>query len=160
VETRCGARCALRHRVGSCRGLHEIAHPHQVVHGRGEGEQPADSLHTTEFDFAQHPDRLQPAEDLFDPFALLLTHGVAGMTSGPPINRTGTIRRMLGHMRRDLHRPQILDEWVGLIVRISPQRDPSCGGPRVDQGQCRFPFRRAGRRSEARVHHQSVPILH
>jgi len=31
----------LQSRGGSCRGLHEVTHPHQVVHGRSEGEQPA-----------------------------------------------------------------------------------------------------------------------
>lgn len=131
VNARGGARCVRRNRVGSCDGLHKIAHPHEVIHGRSEGEQPANPLYATEFDFAQQPDRLQPAEDLFNPFALLLTHGVAGMASGPPINRTGTVRRMLGHMRRDLQRSQILDKLVGVIVLIAPQRDPPCGGPRI-----------------------------
>ena len=37
---------------GSCRGLHEITHPHQVLDGRSEGEQLADLLHATEFHFA------------------------------------------------------------------------------------------------------------
>ena len=160
VEARCGPRCVRRGLVGSCGGLHEIAHPHQVVHSRGEGEQPADSLHATEFDFAQQPDRLQPSEDLFDPFPLLLTHGVARMAGGPFINRTGTVCRVLGHMGRHLPRPQILDELVCVIVLIPTQRDPACGGPGVQQGDRRLPFRRAGRRGEARVHDQSMPILH
>ena len=43
-----------------------LQHPHQAVCGRGEGEEPADPPHTTEFDLAQQPDRLQPSEDLFD----------------------------------------------------------------------------------------------
>ena len=122
VEARCGPWCARRDRVAPCCGLHEITHPHQVVHGRGEGE--------------------QPAEDLFDPFALLLTHGVARMAGGPSINRTGTVCRVLGHMGRDLQRPQILDELVCVIVLIFTQRDPSCSGPGVQQDDRRLPFRR------------------
>jgi hypothetical protein len=110
VEACCGPRCARQDRVGSYRGLHEIAHPHQVVDRCGEGEEPADSPDATEFDLPQQPHRLQPAEDLFNPFPFLWTHSVAGMVGGPAINRTGTVRRMLGHMGRDLHRPQILDD--------------------------------------------------
>ena len=117
----CGPWCARRDLVGSCRSFHEIAHPHQVVHGRCEGEQPADSLHTAQFDLPDQPDRLQPAEDLFDPFPLLLTHGIAGMAGGPSINRTGTVDRVLGHMGRDLQCPQILDERL----RSSCRRPPS-----------------------------------
>src|SRR5450759_2855788 len=91
VVTCCGSRCARRNRVGSCCGLHEIAHPHQVVHGRGEGEQPANPLHATEFYFAQQPHCLQPAEDLFNTFALLQTERVAEVPHGPAINGTGKV---------------------------------------------------------------------
>ena len=73
---------APRSRVGSCRGLHEIADPDQVVDCRGEREQPDDPPDVAELDLAAVAHRLQPAEDLFDPFAFLLTHGVAGMTGG------------------------------------------------------------------------------
>ena len=55
VEARCGPRRALRVRVGSCGGLHEIADPHQVVNRRGEGEEPADPSHPTEFAFRSSP---------------------------------------------------------------------------------------------------------
>ena len=160
VEVRWRPWCARRNPVGSCRGLHEIAHPHQVVHGRGEGEQPADPLEATEFDFAQQPHRLQPPEDLFDPFALLLTHGVAGMAGGPSINGTGTVRRVLGHMGRDLHRPQILDERVRVVVFVAPQRHTLSARALADHCQRRLPLRRTGRLGEARIHDQSMPVLH
>ena len=109
VEARCGPRSARRNRIGSWGSLHEIADPHQAVHGGSEGEQPADPSHTTEFDLPQDPHCFRPAENLFDPFALLLTDRIAGMSRGPAINRTGTVRRVLGHMGCDLQRPQILD---------------------------------------------------
>jgi hypothetical protein len=121
-KARCGPRGRWRHRVGSCRGLHERPHPHQVVDGCREGEQPADSRHAPEFDLAQQSHRLQPAEDFFHPFALLLMHSIAGVPRGPAINRTGTVCRMLGHMGHDLHRLQILDELMGVIVLIALQR--------------------------------------
>lgn len=95
----------LRNRVGSGRGLHERAQRHRVVDSCREGEQPADLLHAPELDLAQQSHRLQPTEDLFHPFVLLLTDGIAGVPCGLAINRTGTVGRMLGHMRLDLHRP-------------------------------------------------------
>ncbi len=51
-----------------------------------------------EFDLPQQSHRVQPAEEFFDLFMVLLTHGVAGMAGGPSINRTGTVRRVLGRM--------------------------------------------------------------
>src|SRR5574338_556445 len=94
----------------SCRNLPEIAHPHQVIDRRGDGKEPADSPHAPEFDFAEQADRFQPAEDLFDSFPFLLTDRVAEVPRGATINRTGTVRRMLGPMGRDLPCPQCLYE--------------------------------------------------
>ena len=59
----------------------QITHAHKVVHGGGEGEQPAHSPHATEFDLAQQSHGFQPAEDLFDPFALLLAGGILRVTA-------------------------------------------------------------------------------
>ena len=91
-----------RNGVGYYRSLHESAHPHQVVHGRDDGERPPDSLHTPKFDLAQQSHRFQPAKDLFDPFALLLTHSIAGV---PAINLIGSVCRKLDHLGRDLQGP-------------------------------------------------------
>lgn len=46
---------------------------HQVIRRRGESETPADTRHTAELDFAEQSYGLQPAADLFDPFACLFT---------------------------------------------------------------------------------------
>src|SRR3972149_8693379 len=72
---------------GDTSGPEEPLHPHQVVDGRGEGEHPAHPPDAAEAGLALQADRLQPPEDLFDPFAPALTDGVAG---GPccPANDT------------------------------------------------------------------------
>ena len=78
MESRCGPRSARRNRIGLWGSLHEIAYLHQVVYGGSEGEQPADPSHATEFDLLQQPHCFQLAENLFDPFALLLTDSEPG----------------------------------------------------------------------------------
>jgi hypothetical protein len=95
-------RCAPRSRVGSCGALHQIAHSRQVVRGSREGDEPAGPPDPTECDLPQQPHCVQPAEHLLGPFALLLTDRVAGVSRGPAINRTGPVRRVLGHRGRDL----------------------------------------------------------
>lgn len=74
-----------------CRSFHQVTHAHQVVYGGGEGKQPAHSPHATEFDLAQQSHGLQPADDLFDSLALLLTDGTARVPGGSAINRTSTV---------------------------------------------------------------------
>ncbi len=76
--------------------------------GRREGEHPADPPQPTESELPQQPHGLQPAEDLFDPFALLLTDRVSRVSRGAAIDRTAPVRRVLGHMRRDVQPPQML----------------------------------------------------
>ena len=46
------------------------------------------------------------------------------MAGGPSINRTGTVCRVLGHMGRDLQRPQILDERLRVVVLVTSHRHP------------------------------------
>ena len=146
--------------VGSCGGLHEIAHPHQVVHGCGEGEEPADPPDPTKFDLPQQPHRLQPAEDFFNSFPFLLTGGIAEVSYGPAVNGTCPPRRVLGDMGCHLSDPQRIHERRSVIVLISTQRDPSCEGPCVDQGQRRLPFCGPRRRGDRGVDDQAVPVLY
>lgn len=94
-------------RVGSCGALHQIADPSQVEFGTHAGEELASPPYHTEFDFARHPDRLQPPRDLFDLFAFLLTGSVEWMSRGLVVNCTGMVRCVLGHMGHDLQLPQI-----------------------------------------------------
>ncbi len=88
-----------------------------------------------------------------------MTDRVAGVPRGSAINRTGTVRRMLGHMRRDLPRPQLLNEWVRVIVLIAAQRDASGGGRGLDQGQGCVSLRRPRCWRHRRLDDQPVPVL-
>ena len=64
----------------------EVAHPHQVVGSGCEGKHPTDPVDTPMPGLAQAGDGLDPAEDLFHPFALDLTDGIARMASGAAVD--------------------------------------------------------------------------
>src|SRR6516165_872876 len=88
----------LRHHCGSWLGIscgceQQVAHPDQVVDGQRKGEHPIDLGDSTMTSFAQSPDGLEPAVDLFDPFALLLTNGVARMAGGTRVDDGGRLAR-------------------------------------------------------------------
>src|SRR5581483_3934820 len=61
---------------------------------------------------------------------------------------------------RDLQRPPIVDERLRVVVLVPSHRHSLSARALADQGQRRLPFRRAGRLGEARVHHQSMTVLH
>jgi hypothetical protein len=88
----------------------QIPNPNQVVHGQGKGEHPAHAPHAAMARLTKQADGLGPAEDLFHPFALLLTDRIAGMARRPLIDGTATVGGVLGHVRRDLLRAQGGDE--------------------------------------------------
>src|SRR5258705_13024118 len=77
---------------------------------------------------AEQAGRLEPAEDLLDELALLLAHDVAGVARGAAIDRTRTIRGVLGHVRRHLQPAQTSHEIPGVIPFVGAQRDPA-GAP-------------------------------
>src|SRR2546422_8959883 len=90
--------------AGSSRRLGQIADADQVVDRQPEDEHPADPRPAAVAHLAQQPDGLEPAEDLFDALAFPLAHPVAGGARGAPIDRTRTIRRVLGHVRSEERR--------------------------------------------------------
>src|SRR4029453_9951074 len=61
----------------SCRAC-QVANPNQVVHRQGEGEHPPHTPHAAMAGLAKQAEGLGPAEDLCNPFALLLTDAIAG----------------------------------------------------------------------------------
>jgi hypothetical protein len=77
----------------SCRCECEVAHSHQIVNCQGQTEHPIDSRHSAMASLAQSADGLDPAEDLFHPFALTLTDGVPRMPSGALVDDTGLLPR-------------------------------------------------------------------
>jgi len=64
---------------------------------------------------AEQAGRLEPAEDLLDELPLSLAHDVAGVARGAAIDRTRTIRGVLGHVRRHLQPAQTSHEIPGVI---------------------------------------------
>src|SRR6266705_1376752 len=60
-----------------CLHGHQLPHSHQVVSGGREDEDPVDAFGAAMAQLAQQAHRLEPTEDLFDPFALLLTDLIA-----------------------------------------------------------------------------------
>src|SRR6266705_2410932 len=65
---------------------HQLPHSYQVVSRSGEDKDPVHPRGAAMAQFAQQAHRLQPAEDLFDPFALLLTNLITAVTGGATIN--------------------------------------------------------------------------
>src|SRR5436190_23016577 len=87
-------------------GRQQPPHPHDVVRGGGEGEDPGDEWPTTMAELPEPADGLHPAEALFDQFAFPLTDGIARMARGPLIDRTAAAvrRRVLRQVRGGAHR--------------------------------------------------------
>ena len=119
-------------RADSCWRRRQVAHSDQVVGRQCQAEHPTDSRDSAMAGLTQAADRLDPAKDLFHPFALALTERVARMASGALVDGTGLLARemrsdpMLAHF---LHQrfavvafvwsyPVSMD-GVGLAVRLS-----------------------------------------
>ena len=73
--------------IDSVGNWQQVTHSHQVISSRGEGEGPTTSGDCTMTSLAQAGDRLEPAEDLFHSFALLLAEQVAGVASAASVDR-------------------------------------------------------------------------
>src|ERR1051325_926617 len=97
--------------------------PDQVVSRSRELEDPTHQLQASVPRLTQQPDRLPPAEDLFDSFAVLLTNSIARMTGRAAINGTTAAPLVV---LRDVwsHAPftQIGNELFRVISLISCQR--------------------------------------
>src|SRR5919109_5517758 len=94
---------------------YEIAYPDQVVRGQGEGEGPTHSEHAPVPRLSHHPDRLQPAKDLFDSLALPLANLVAGMPGGSLVDIARLVRGVPRDMRCRLLAAQARDK--GRLVK-------------------------------------------
>src|SRR5713101_2860297 len=143
-----------------CLHGHQFPHSYQVVSGGGEDEDPVDAFGAAMAQLAQQAHRLQPAEDLFDPFALLLTDLVARMAGGAAIDGRAAIGVVLGHVRRHLQFAQVFHEIMGVIVLVTAHGYSTVTADLCREGQGRIALRRAGRRSHASRDRQAVAILH
>src|SRR6266851_3342696 len=90
--------------------LGQISNADHVVSSGREDKDPVDTFGAAMAQFAQQAHRLQPAEDLFDPFAFALTDLVTRMARGPAIDGRPTISVVLGHVRRHLQFAQVFHE--------------------------------------------------
>src|SRR6516165_1715463 len=77
-----------------------------------------DSSYSAMTRLAQSRHGLEPAEDLFDPFALVLTDRVAGMTGGAGIDSAVGFAR---DVRGDLMVTQFLNELLAVITLVRTQ---------------------------------------
>src|SRR5882672_12385802 len=80
--------------------LGQISNADQVISCGREDEDPVDAFAAAVPQLAQQADRLQPTEDLFDPFALPLADLVTRMPRSPAIDGRAAIGIVLGHVRR------------------------------------------------------------
>src|SRR5450759_3238618 len=107
--------------------------------------------------FAQPRDRLEPAVDLFDPFALALTDGVARMAGGARVDDAGPLAR---DMWRHLMRAQLQDKFLVVIAFVGAQGYPLPAFDSFHQLERRLDFGAAGGLSYAAAHRQPITIFH
>src|SRR5262245_24427829 len=110
--------------ASSYRLAREIAHPDQVVHGQPKGKHPAHPRHPAMAGLAQQANLFEPAEDLFDALTLPLAHQVAAVPRGAAIDRTRTLRGVLGHMRGYREAPEAVHEIPRVIALVGAERGP------------------------------------
>src|SRR5213594_4885896 len=144
----------------SCRTLRQVPDAHQVVDRQAEDEHPPDAPAAAVARLPKQADGLEPAEDLFDPLALLLTHLVAGVARGAPIDRARTVRGVLGHVRGHLQQAQGSDEVARVIGFVGRQGDPARHRHRPDHLERGGALAVAVRGGEAAVDRETVAILH
>src|SRR5205814_10431035 len=104
------------HQAQYCLHHHKFPQSYQVVTRSGEDKDPGHPRGAAMAKFAQQPHRLQPAEDLFDPFALLLTDLITAVTGGATINGRAAISVVLGHVPRHLPFAQVFHALMSVIV--------------------------------------------
>ena len=136
--------------------LPQIPDANQVVDRRGKGEHPPDASHAPVAGLPETPDRLQPAEDLHDPFPGPLAQGIARLVGGAAIDGTRVLP--LGHLRGDPEGPAGGDERLG-IVRLVPAHGEALA-PAAARGQVegRLPLGHPGGPRGLGRHRQAMPL--
>ena len=113
--------------MGSCPGRLWM-HARQIVYGGGKRESPADPRDAAMAHLAPKPQRVQPAQELFDAFAFPLAHGVARMLGGAPLTGARLTRGMVLDRRGAPQLTQgvvLRNEVNSGLKRWYPMRDPS-----------------------------------
>ena len=135
----------------------QVAHPHQVVPRQCKGEHPLDSGYSAVTRLAQPCDGLEPAEDLFDPFALGLTDGIAGVAGGAGIDSAVGLAR---DVRCDLMVTQFLNELLAVIALIRTQGHSAPARNLFHQAERGLRLGPTGRLVDATSHRQPLAIVH
>jgi hypothetical protein len=127
-----GGRCATfacllkqleRVRRSSLRRRGQVSDSHQVVSGRRKLKDPTHYRQTSMARLAQQADGLQPAEDLFNSFALALTNGITRVPGRALIYRaTAPALSVLRHMWRHASGAQLRDKALRVITLIGPPK--------------------------------------
>jgi len=120
----------------------QISDSYQIVSRSRELKDPTYQPETAMARLPQEPHGLQPTEDLFDSFALVLTDCIARMTSRALVNRTAAAPLVvLGDVRSHASLAQVSHEAVRVISFVGRQGHPLFR--LAQQGQRRFAFGRA-----------------
>src|SRR5260370_11024670 len=141
----------------SCWCERQVAHSDQVIGRQCKAEHPADSRNPAMASLTQPAHGLEPAKDLFDPFALALTNRVALMPGGALVDDTGWLAR---EMRRYSMVAQLLNQVFAIVTFGGAQRDSLPAWNLLYHSQRRLRFGASGRSGYAAVDRQPVAILH
>jgi hypothetical protein len=144
-------------RDDSCWCRRQVAHSDQVVGRQGQAEHPIDSRDSAMAGLTQPAYRLDPAKDLFHPFALALTKRVARMASGALVDGTGLLAR---EMRSDPMLAHFLHQRFAVVAFVGTQRHPAPAGKLCHHRQRRLGFGASASLGDAAVDRQPVTILH
>src|SRR5579885_1337961 len=107
----------------SCRRSDQVTDSHQIVGCHCPGKHPGPTLSASMPRLPHQADRLHPAEDFLDPFALLLAQDGACMVRGAGLKGPRTVRVVLRHVRRGAARANLLHPIVGVVVLVGSDRD-------------------------------------
>ena len=135
----------------------QIAHPHQVVGGQSEGKHPTHSVHSAMASLAQPANRLEPAENLLDPFALALADCVARVPGGALVDDAALFAR---EMRRHLMLAQFLHQFPAVVTLVGAQRDPTPARNSPHHRHRRLRFGAPSGLSHTTVNCQAITVLH
>src|SRR5947209_8981177 len=139
----------------------EISYPRQIESSRGEGEYPVHAITSAMSCLAERADGLEPAEYLFHPFALALTHQISGMPRRSAVDRAAPARVARGgDVRCHLAVATSSNEVGNVVAFVSPKRDAATVGQSVNQRERWFSLCVATRNRQRRLRHQPASLLH
>src|SRR5579885_2272358 len=138
-------------------GRGQIAHSDQVVGGQGEGKHPAHPSDPAMTCLAQACDGFEPAEDLLNALAFLLTDHIARMARGAVIDDTGLLARDMGSYPVIA---QLLHQVLAVVALVGTQGDAVLARNLLHHRQRGLWFGAAFGQGQAAVDRDAVAVLH